>query len=66
MLLAWENQGWRVRTGMWHTWKKWEILNGILVEKPGRNIYFKEVGWDDVDWIELIPDMDQWQSLMEK
>jgi hypothetical protein len=24
----------------------------------------REIGWDDVDWIELVQDRDQWRALV--
>jgi hypothetical protein len=40
------------------------------LEKPRRrwvnniNIGLRETGWDDVDWIDLIQDRDQWRALV--
>jgi len=28
------------------------------------NMYFKERGWEDVDWIQLTRDMAQWRDLV--
>jgi hypothetical protein len=25
---------------------------------------FREMGWDGMDWIELVPDKDQWRALV--
>jgi hypothetical protein len=27
-------------------------------------IYFREIGWDGVDWIDLTQDRDQWRGLV--
>jgi hypothetical protein len=27
-------------------------------------IYFRETGWDGMDWIDLIQDRDQWRALV--
>jgi hypothetical protein len=28
------------------------------------NIDLREIGWDDVDWIDLAQDRDQWRALV--
>jgi hypothetical protein len=25
---------------------------------------FREIGWDDMDWIDLVQDRDQWRALV--
>jgi hypothetical protein len=27
-------------------------------------IYHRETGWDDMDWIDLVQDRDQWRALV--
>jgi hypothetical protein len=27
-------------------------------------MYLKETGWDDVDWIHLVPDKNQWRPVV--
>jgi hypothetical protein len=27
-------------------------------------IYLREIGWDDIDWIDLTQDRDQWRTLV--
>jgi hypothetical protein len=29
-------------------------------------IYLREVGWDDMDWIEVVQDRDQWRALVNR
>jgi hypothetical protein len=42
----------------------------ILVGKPRRRwednirMDLRETGWEDVDWIHLVQDRDQWQALV--
>jgi hypothetical protein len=58
--------------------EKWNA-HGILVGKPegkrplGRprsrlvdniKIYLREIGWDDMDWIDLAQDRDQWRGFV--
>jgi hypothetical protein len=43
----------------------------ILAGKPGRSwednikLYLREKGWEDVDWIHLAQDRDQWWAFMK-
>jgi hypothetical protein len=64
---------------MWHLWEKGEVYTyRVLAKKPGRRrpfgkpgrrwknnirINFKDICWENVDWIHLAQDMDKWWAV---
>jgi hypothetical protein len=64
---------------MWHDWGRrgmhigywWESQKGKRpLGRPRRRwvgnikIYLREIGWDGMDWTDLVRDRDQWRVLM--
>jgi hypothetical protein len=62
---------------MWHAWEM--NVYRVLVRKPegrrplgrprrrwedGLRIYLREIGWGNVDWIQLAQDRDRWRALV--
>jgi hypothetical protein len=49
-ILVWESERQLGRSGLW-----WEL---------NIKINLIEIGWDDMDWIDLAQDRDQWRALV--
>jgi hypothetical protein len=48
----------------WIVYKKSIIITTRLIRGGNIKMDLREIGWDDMDWIDLAHDRDQWRALV--